>query len=307
VGRHATHRQFAPVACLTAVTGLTLVLAVSGCGQSGRQAALAASPSPATGSSPTVSPSASPSPSPTTPALWPTAVVAAMPAEMKAKYQTRLDSNKGDTSSYNPDRYFYYADTPEELPVQMCLKLSANSAPLFDQLPPEALVVQDRLRQWVKANPTTHVKVDANNSISDNADYAHHLAMDDDDLVNLSLTHLCPEMTALWTKLRPEVRAVADAEAAKNAERQYNETHPMVKFDDGRYTVGEQPRMIQPGTYHLPGPIRDCYWERSTGSGETIANNFITNAPSGVTVTLHAGEGFTSQGCTDSGRWERTG
>lgn len=73
-------------------------------------------------------------------------------------------------------------------------------------------------------------------------------------------------------------------------------------FYDGTYAVGAE---IAPGTYTtivLPGSsgTHDCYWERTTSSGGTIANDFVTLAPSGVTVTISSGEGFVSRGC---GAW----
>ncbi|MEU0516680.1 hypothetical protein [Streptosporangium sp. NPDC006007] len=72
-------------------------------------------------------------------------------------------------------------------------------------------------------------------------------------------------------------------------------------FTDGTYEVGKD---IKAGTYRTtPGRITDCYWERSTAGGATIANDFVKNAPGGVTVTLmRRGEGFTSEGC---GNWMR--
>lgn len=70
-------------------------------------------------------------------------------------------------------------------------------------------------------------------------------------------------------------------------------------FTDGTYEVGKE---IKPGRYRTAGRVSDCYWERSTGGGDTIANDFVTNAPRGVTVTTRKGEGFKSEGC---GSWIR--
>ncbi|WP_344918221.1 hypothetical protein [Streptosporangium oxazolinicum] len=71
-------------------------------------------------------------------------------------------------------------------------------------------------------------------------------------------------------------------------------------FPDGVYEVGKE---IKAGTYRTtPGRVTDCYWERSTGAGDTIANDFVSNAPRGITVTLRRGEGFKSEGC---GNWMR--
>jgi hypothetical protein len=68
-------------------------------------------------------------------------------------------------------------------------------------------------------------------------------------------------------------------------------------FAMGNHEVGKD---VQPGTYRTTGPAHDCYWERSTSDGHTIANDMVTNAPAGVTVTILSSDGgFTSQGCGD--------
>lgn len=82
-------------------------------------------------------------------------------------------------------------------------------------------------------------------------------------------------------------------------------------FFDGTYDVTKNPSsdpsdsQIAPGTYKTiindgANGIHDCYWERTTAGGKTIANDFVTYAPKGVTVTVKAGEGFVSDGC---GAW----
>lgn len=70
-------------------------------------------------------------------------------------------------------------------------------------------------------------------------------------------------------------------------------------FTDGTYEVGKD---IKAGTYRTTHSASDCYWERSTGGGDTIANDFVSNAPRGVRVTIYKDEGFKSQGC---GNWQR--
>jgi hypothetical protein len=70
-------------------------------------------------------------------------------------------------------------------------------------------------------------------------------------------------------------------------------------FQDGDQTVGED---IKPGTYKT-GHVSDCYWERTTNDGQTLANDFVKLAPGGVTVTIRPTDGgFTSEGC---GPWRR--
>lgn len=98
---------------------------------------------------------------------------------------------------------------------------------------------------------------------------------EDRDLYGAALTHLCPKYLPLWRKARDG-------------------------FTDGEYTVGED---IRAGTYRTtPGRLTKCYWERSTGAGRIIDNQWVTNAPKGATVTVRRGEGFTSDGC---GNWVR--
>jgi hypothetical protein len=68
-------------------------------------------------------------------------------------------------------------------------------------------------------------------------------------------------------------------------------------FGEGDMTVGED---VKPGTYRTTDSAHDCYWERSTGGGRTIANDFVTNAPKGVTVAIYASDGgFKSDNCGD--------
>lgn len=79
-------------------------------------------------------------------------------------------------------------------------------------------------------------------------------------------------------------------------------------FYDGTYSaVSGSPgefAEVRSGSYRTGKPVTDCYWERSASNGRTIANDFVGNAPGGITVTIRAGEGFTSQGC---GTWLPTG
>jgi hypothetical protein len=70
---------------------------------------------------------------------------------------------------------------------------------------------------------------------------------------------------------------------------------------DGNFTVG---RDITPGTWTtLPG-IKDCYWERTSKSGATLDNDYVSYAPNGATVTIRSSDGgFVSQGCA---AWTRS-
>ena len=69
-------------------------------------------------------------------------------------------------------------------------------------------------------------------------------------------------------------------------------------FDDGDYAVGKGKGDVRPGTYRTGKGARDCYWERVTGGGRPIANDFVTHAPKGVTVTVRSSDGgFSSSNC----------
>lgn len=71
-------------------------------------------------------------------------------------------------------------------------------------------------------------------------------------------------------------------------------------FDDGTMRVGNgTDRTIVPGAYVSAPNAKNCYWERTTKDGKTIANDMVSFAPAGVTVTIEASDaGFVSQGCT---------
>lgn len=80
-------------------------------------------------------------------------------------------------------------------------------------------------------------------------------------------------------------------------------------FDDGKHIVSTAPSPmgtygsdIQQGTYRSPTKTSDCYWERTNGGGSTLANDFVSFAADGITVTIYAGEGFVTEGC---GTWSR--
>lgn len=74
-----------------------------------------------------------------------------------------------------------------------------------------------------------------------------------------------------------------------------------VKIDDGTHTVGQD---MEPGTYRTKPSAKDCYWSRTTGGGNIIANDMVGFAPAGVTVTVYPGEGFESNRC---GVWTKIG
>lgn len=61
---------------------------------------------------------------------------------------------------------------------------------------------------------------------------------------------------------------------------------------------------MEPGTWKTKPGVKDCYWSRSSGSGDIIDNDIIDYAPEGVTVAVQAGEGFKSSRC---GTWTKIG
>lgn len=64
---------------------------------------------------------------------------------------------------------------------------------------------------------------------------------------------------------------------------------------EGNYEVGDD---VKAGTYRTEPGAEDCYWERQTGGGRIIANDFVTHAPKGVTVTIYSSDGgFSTRGC----------
>uniref|UniRef100_UPI002F914149 hypothetical protein n=1 Tax=Streptomyces sp. NBC_01592 TaxID=2975889 RepID=UPI002F914149 len=75
-------------------------------------------------------------------------------------------------------------------------------------------------------------------------------------------------------------------------------------FGDGTYVVsskpaaaGEDEETIPPGMYQARGNMKDCYWERTTKSGDIIDNHLATSAQE-ITVTIRASDGqFTSERC----------
>ncbi|MGY4643638.1 PASTA domain-containing protein [Cellulomonas sp. URHB0016] len=61
-------------------------------------------------------------------------------------------------------------------------------------------------------------------------------------------------------------------------------------FDAGTYAVGTD---IAAGTYVTAGTsAKDCYWSRTTSSGDIVDNDFVGFAPGVITITVKAGEGL---------------
>lgn len=69
---------------------------------------------------------------------------------------------------------------------------------------------------------------------------------------------------------------------------------------EGNHVVGED---IKAGTYRSGKKTSDCYWARLTPGGDIIANDFVSYAAAGVTVTVRKGEVFEID--DSCGAWEK--
>ncbi|MGA5868414.1 hypothetical protein [Streptomyces cinereoruber] len=108
-----------------------------------------------------------------------------------------------------------------------------------------------------------------------------HLEGDKKPLLQAGVPKLCPK----WAT------AVKQAASGKY-DRWYGSGTYLVSSKD---VAGEQ--TIPPGTYRAVGQMENCYWERTSESGEIIDNNFATSARK-ITVTIRSSDGqFTSEGC----------
>ncbi|MFJ3248411.1 hypothetical protein [Streptomyces sp. NPDC086782] len=108
------------------------------------------------------------------------------------------------------------------------------------------------------------------------------LTKDEEKILRSGIPQLCPKW---W----PQVKRAMD------------DTYERF-IDDGTYDVAAKGGfgVMPPGTYRSEGGplgnIADCYWERTTGSGDIVDNNFVTVARS-ITVTVKTGELFTTENC----------
>jgi hypothetical protein len=113
------------------------------------------------------------------------------------------------------------------------------------------------------------------------------------------------EMVAAARANAAATKAAADAKEAKEkaAEARIEKAVKAGTLiaDDGSYLVGDE---VKAGTWRTvtKGLIEDCYWERTSGSGNIIDNHFGTSTR--MTVTVRSGEIFKTQDCGD---WERVG
>ncbi len=137
---------------------------------------------------------------------------------------------------------------------------------------------------------------------------AGHLEGDGADILRTGVPKLCPEWAAT-------VRAAASGDyerwfedgtyvvAANGPTASPSPTGPpdpddFVTGEDGEKPADEEAEeTIPPGTYRAKGRMENCYWERTTKSGDIIDNGFATSAQE-ITVTIRASDGqFTSRDC----------
>ncbi|MCQ9706133.1 MULTISPECIES: hypothetical protein [Streptomyces] len=104
---------------------------------------------------------------------------------------------------------------------------------------------------------------------------------DDGKILTFGMPKLCPE----WSKT---VKAAVSGT--------YERWISLGEFDVKAHPkLGDDVQEIGPGTYQAKGKFSGCYWERTTLSGDIIANQFVSQARV-LTVTLRAGELF-KNGC----------
>ncbi|MFF3208328.1 hypothetical protein [Streptomyces sp. NPDC002962] len=113
--------------------------------------------------------------------------------------------------------------------------------------------------------------------------------MDDDGkaILGFGIPKLCPK----WTKTL-KAAVSGDYERYISGGDFEVKKHPKPFDTSGDSDVQE----IGPGTYVAKGEISDCYWERTSSSGDIIDNQFVTQARK-ITVTLRVGELFKNDGC----------
>jgi hypothetical protein len=112
-----------------------------------------------------------------------------------------------------------------------------------------------------------------------------YLADDGEAILKFGVPKLCPK----WTKTLAQA-ASGDYERWITSGEYEVKAHPKPYDPDSDSDVQE----IGPGTYRARGEFSDCYWERSSQSGDIIENKFVTQARV-LTVTLRVGELFKNE------------
>ncbi|MFJ4513042.1 hypothetical protein [Streptomyces sp. NPDC088816] len=111
--------------------------------------------------------------------------------------------------------------------------------------------------------------------------------MSDDEakILTFGVPKLCPK----WAK-------TVKAAVSGTYERWISRGEFEVKAKPKPFRSEDDVQEIGPGTYQAKGKFSNCYWERTTQSGNIIANQFVTQARV-LTVTLRVGELFKNEGC----------
>jgi hypothetical protein len=112
-----------------------------------------------------------------------------------------------------------------------------------------------------------------------------YLADDGEAILKFGVPKLCPK----WTKTVKQA-ASGDYERWISSGEYEVTAHPKPYDPDSDSDVQE----IGPGTYQAKGEFSECYWERTSQSGDIIANQFVTQARV-LTVTLRVGELFKNE------------
>ena len=187
--------------------------------------------------------------------------------------------------------------TLTESPVTATAKPTAARLSPTQPTPPTGLVVAFRKAfpesQFQTESEITDHAQDGCDTIKESVEWA------DDGVDGLARYMLL--VNDLWLEEYPVITQFACSTYRPAAVR------ALAGLTDGNFEVaakvsaGEFGSVALPGTYTTDAPVRDCFWERSTGSGGTIANDFVSNAPKGLTVRIRPTDGgFKSEGC---GTW----
>lgn len=112
---------------------------------------------------------------------------------------------------------------------------------------------------------------------------------DDAEILRAGMPKLCPK----WSK-------TALAALDGNFVRTYTDGTYEVKAKPAPEDLDSDVQEMKAGTYRTKGDLDGCYWERSSQSGDIIANQLATAARQ-ITVTVRVGELFTSRDC---GTWK---
>jgi hypothetical protein len=110
-----------------------------------------------------------------------------------------------------------------------------------------------------------------------------YLADDGEAILKFGVPKLCPK----WSKTVKQA-------ASGRYERWLGTGEFEVKAKPAPYDPESDVQEIGPGTYQAKGEFSECYWERTSRSGDIIANQFVTQARV-LTVTLRVGELFKNE------------